>query len=344
MFRKTLVSLVIAAVLLVTMAAAVSAQSDSTDAEVVQPSIEPAGGAIIQSIPLTLTVNVPGPDGMITVDVPVLISLDIKVSMSNDLTAEVSVKSELEAVASDEEPAPEEAVTEESKSEEAVSEEAVEEPAVEEPTKDAADEPAEEEMADESAAEEPAAEEAATEEPAAEEAATEEPESEEAATGEAVEEPTTKEPTEKVAPTPVPVGRKSADTEEAAEVDETAEGEKAATTEEEPVVEVVDTNCTDPRSVIYTPEAGDTISGTLEVYGNATHEMFRYYKLEYTSVDTEGDEYAFIIDSKNAVRDGLLAVLDTNTLINGDYILRLTVVDATGNFPPQCSVPITIAN
>ncbi len=348
MFRKTLVSLVIAVVLLVTMAAAVSAQSESTDAEDGQPSIEPTGGAIVQSIPLTLTVNVQGPDGMITVDVPVVISLDIQVSMSNVLTAEVSVESEVEAVAPVEDTPVEEKATEETASKEAASEEAVEEPAVEEPTEAAADEPAEEETADDADADDADADDAADADAddAAEESATEEAASEEAASEEVVE-----EPAEKVAPTPVPVGRRSADTEKAAEGEEaaaegdkTAEGEEAATDEEEPAAEAVDTNCTDSRSVIYTPEAGDAISGTMEVYGNATHEMFRYYKLEYANVDNEGDEYAFIVDSKNAVSDGLLAVLDTNTLINGNYVLRLTVVDATGNFPPQCSVPVTIAN
>ncbi len=64
MFRKSLISLLIAVALMALLAAAVGAQTATADDEEADaPSIVPMGGGIVQAIPLTLTVNVPGPDG-----------------------------------------------------------------------------------------------------------------------------------------------------------------------------------------------------------------------------------------------------------------------------------------
>ena len=54
------------------------------------------GGGIVQAIPLTLTVNVPGPNGeIITVEVPIVLSLDIQIALGNVLTTSVVVTPEL---------------------------------------------------------------------------------------------------------------------------------------------------------------------------------------------------------------------------------------------------------
>ena len=96
--------------------------------------------------------------------------------------------------------------------------------------------------------------------------------------------------------------------------------------------------------MISSPGAGEVVSGTVEVLGTARHELFNYYKLEYQQVGTETGDYAFIMDSANQVENGVLAELDSTELDNGAYVLRLTVVDNTGNFPPQCLVPVQIEN
>ncbi len=41
---------------------------------------------------------------------------------------------------------------------------------------------------------------------------------------------------------------------------------------------------------------------------------------------------------------GQLGAMDTAALPNGEYTLRLTVVDQTGNYLPPCDVSIIIQN
>ncbi len=104
--------------------------------------------------------------------------------------------------------------------------------------------------------------------------------------------------------------------------------------------------CEDTRAVNFAPRANEVISGTVDVYGTAQHDLFQYYKLEYaqgSNVDPTG-EFAYITGVSQPVVDGLLATLDTTSLDNGPYTLRLTVVDRTGNFPPPCTVTVQIAN
>ena len=260
----------------------------------------PMGGGIVQAIPLTLTVNVPGPDGdIITVEVPIVLSLDIQIALGNVLTTSVVVTPELAGT---------------------------EVAAVAEVTAEATEEPTE------AAATPTRAPATATPVP---------PTATPAAT-----------PTQ-AAPTPAPVGQTpeaeptAAPEEEAtpeAEEEATPEADEEATAEPEQEAVIDPDSCSDSRSMIFAPAAGEAISGTVEVVGTATHQLFNYYKLEYQQLGTETGEYAFILDSSNQVTDGVLAELDTTELDNGAYVLRLTVVDNTGNFPPQCSVPVQISN
>lgn len=46
----------------------------------------------------------------------------------------------------------------------------------------------------------------------------------------------------------------------------------------------------------------------------------------------------------SAVVGGQLTGIDTRMLPNGTAWFRLTVVDQTGNFPPPCSVRVSIQN
>jgi hypothetical protein len=54
--------------------------------------------------------------------------------------------------------------------------------------------------------------------------------------------------------------------------------------------------------------------------------------------------FAYFGGNTNPVQNGYLANLDTRTLPNGEYILRVTVVDQTGNYPEPCEVSVRIAN
>jgi hypothetical protein len=95
---------------------------------------------------------------------------------------------------------------------------------------------------------------------------------------------------------------------------------------------------------IFSPAAGATVSGTVDITGTAQSNNFNYYKVEY-SLDGENwisvvEDYAF----KTQVADGVLASWDTTAVDNAAYFLRAVVVDNTGNFVASESVQVTVAN
>lgn len=107
---------------------------------------------------------------------------------------------------------------------------------------------------------------------------------------------------------------------------------------------VVAASCADARSIITSPGVGQVIGGVTGVTGTATHEAFQYFKLEYAPGANAGGGYVYFDGSNVQINGGLLGNLDTTALPNGDYTIRLTVVDQTGNFPPPCDVSVVIQN
>jgi hypothetical protein len=103
-----------------------------------------------------------------------------------------------------------------------------------------------------------------------------------------------------------------------------------------------DSGCPDPRSVISSPGNGSAVSGIIAVVGTANHEQFQYYKVEYAPAGTEGFNY--LAGGQSIVNNGALITFDTTALPNGNWTLRLIVVDQTGNFPTPCQVTVQIQN
>jgi hypothetical protein len=101
-------------------------------------------------------------------------------------------------------------------------------------------------------------------------------------------------------------------------------------------------SCPDNRALFLRPGNNETVSGTINVVGSANHEQFQYYKVEYAQAGTEN--YAYITGGNSPVTNGVLGSIDTTSLPNGAWTLRLIVVDQTGNFPPPCQVTINVAN
>lgn len=102
--------------------------------------------------------------------------------------------------------------------------------------------------------------------------------------------------------------------------------------------------CPDARSVILTPGVKQVISGPVAVTGQAIHEGFQYYKLEYALGADASDGYIYFDGANSAVDGGTLGILNTGSLPNGEYTLRLTVVDQSANYPPPCQVTVVIQN
>jgi hypothetical protein len=99
--------------------------------------------------------------------------------------------------------------------------------------------------------------------------------------------------------------------------------------------------CPDPRAVISAPGVNATVSGMVPIYGTATHERFKYYKLEY-GAGTDPTVWSYFAGGERAVAAGLLGNLNAGALAPGVYSLRIVVVDASGNFPPPCQTVIVI--
>jgi LysM repeat protein len=103
--------------------------------------------------------------------------------------------------------------------------------------------------------------------------------------------------------------------------------------------------CYDTESVqISAPTIGQQVSGIITIIGTATLPDFRYYRIDIRYPDS--DTYEFLTAFNVPIVDGVLGQLDTQTLDNGLYWLRLSVVNRSGNVPFNaiCSVPVYIAN
>lgn len=99
--------------------------------------------------------------------------------------------------------------------------------------------------------------------------------------------------------------------------------------------------CPDPRARITAPGVNTTMRGAIQIMGTANVERFQFYKLEFRS-SSEAGAFHYITGSETAVVNGFLGVWDTSGLPSGTYLLRLTVVDATGNFPIPCDTTVIV--
>lgn len=101
--------------------------------------------------------------------------------------------------------------------------------------------------------------------------------------------------------------------------------------------------CGSPGSQITAPGAGSVVTGRFSVIGTATlgerDYEFNFYKVELRA---EGDaSYRNLRQANNPVVDGVLATANAADFPPGNYELKLTVVDATGNFIEPCAIRLT---
>lgn len=97
---------------------------------------------------------------------------------------------------------------------------------------------------------------------------------------------------------------------------------------------------------ITSPRVGAVLSGQVQIYGTAAAPDFNFYKIEYHREGEPADAWHSISDiHRNPVVNGLLDVWNVGGFPAGNYRLKLTVVDVTGNYPPQnrCEVPVVIS-
>lgn len=103
--------------------------------------------------------------------------------------------------------------------------------------------------------------------------------------------------------------------------------------------------CTNPSSTITWPGVGAVLTGRITFYGTATHAAFSFYKLEIRQEGTSGPgQFTTFYGQEQPVINGPLGNLDTAAFANGEYWIRLVVVDNTSNYPERCSILYTIQN
>lgn len=110
----------------------------------------------------------------------------------------------------------------------------------------------------------------------------------------------------------------------------------------EPVVQ--SPACPDGRSVISLPGVNQVVSGVVPIIGSATHDQFSFYKLEFAPGAGAGDGFVYFDGTSTQISGGVLGNFNSTGVPNGAYTIRLVVVDATSNYPPPCSVTVTVQN
>ncbi len=93
---------------------------------------------------------------------------------------------------------------------------------------------------------------------------------------------------------------------------------------------------------ITSPTAGQTVSGQVNVEGEANILNFAQYKFELNGPST-GGAWVVVGGSANPQAGGSLGSWDSTSLIPGDYRLRLVVSQVDGTYLTPCEVSIVVA-
>lgn len=101
-------------------------------------------------------------------------------------------------------------------------------------------------------------------------------------------------------------------------------------------------SCNNPRVHLKQPSPDQMQGPVIDFYGTAMHEKFAYYKIEYTIVGRPANKYSWLYRGNEPVEDGLLGSVDVSNLVAGEYVIRLQVVDKTGNYPEPCLIDIKL--
>ncbi|MBN1680570.1 MAG: LysM peptidoglycan-binding domain-containing protein [Anaerolineae bacterium] len=99
-------------------------------------------------------------------------------------------------------------------------------------------------------------------------------------------------------------------------------------------------DCDNPAATITEPVPGTVLRGAFTVFGTATDPQFQFYRLQVSGSGTNDGDFATLNVYENPVEQGQLGTVNTLAFAPGDYWLRLTVVDITGNWRPQCTVKV----
>lgn len=90
------------------------------------------------------------------------------------------------------------------------------------------------------------------------------------------------------------------------------------------------------------PVSGDTVAGTVVIRGTALIRSYRRYDLHISPTGSEN--WQWLTTSYEVVRDGILYVLDSTSLADGYYDLRLRAIDDKGTYIETFSRAVEVRN
>lgn len=101
--------------------------------------------------------------------------------------------------------------------------------------------------------------------------------------------------------------------------------------------------CANPDSIITYPGVGAVLTGNVTITGTARLPNFSFYKLELRQEGTDQGYITFYTGDTEVI-NGTLAVFNTSAYPDGEYWIRLVVVDGTGNYPERCAMLVIFNN
>jgi hypothetical protein len=94
-------------------------------------------------------------------------------------------------------------------------------------------------------------------------------------------------------------------------------------------------------ATISEPTAGQSVTGQVNVRGEANIIGFAQYKFELQGPSTNG-AWIVVGTFTAPVASGFLGTWDSTSLAPGNYLLRLIILRPDGSYPTPCEVPIAI--
>jgi hypothetical protein len=102
--------------------------------------------------------------------------------------------------------------------------------------------------------------------------------------------------------------------------------------------------CPNVLACIAAPGEGAKLAGVVEIRGTANIEDFHFFKVEYGAGQAPTTWNVIGALQYEPVENSTLLTFDTAALADGPYVIRLTVVDSTGNFPKPSQVSVVVVN
>ena len=100
--------------------------------------------------------------------------------------------------------------------------------------------------------------------------------------------------------------------------------------------------CVPDKVMITSPKPSEEVNGTITITGTADVPNFAFYKYEVTSMGTQN--WVTIAAKQAPVQDKDLGEWNTLPFANGDYFLRLVIIDNVGASLEPCVIAVRVLN